>query len=103
VLRKWVSRFDLWPYVERFALDCERELRAELGEAPFWGIEPLLEGLPFFVGFSGLFKEWGGAREGFGPGSPGQSCHASARALCGGGMAIDLSESMGAGKACEQS
>jgi hypothetical protein len=34
VLRKWVSRFDLWPYVERFALDTERELRAELGEAP---------------------------------------------------------------------
>ncbi|KIY99116.1 hypothetical protein MNEG_8846 [Monoraphidium neglectum] len=34
VLRKWVSRFDLWPYVERFALDCERELRAELGGKP---------------------------------------------------------------------
>lgn len=34
VLRKWVSRFDLWPYVERFALDTERELRAELGGKP---------------------------------------------------------------------
>ncbi|GBF89213.1 sucrose synthase [Raphidocelis subcapitata] len=34
VLRKWVSRFDLWPYVERFALDVERELRAELGGKP---------------------------------------------------------------------
>lgn len=34
VLRKWVSRFDLWPYVERFALDVERELRAELGGRP---------------------------------------------------------------------
>ena len=33
-LRKWVSRFDLWPYVENFTLDVERELRAELGGKP---------------------------------------------------------------------
>jgi hypothetical protein len=28
VLRKWVSRFDLWPYVEQFTLDVQREIMA---------------------------------------------------------------------------
>jgi sucrose synthase len=34
VLRKWVSRFEVWPYLERFALDAAQELRAELGAVP---------------------------------------------------------------------
>jgi sucrose synthase len=34
VLKKWVSRFDLWPYVERYTLDVQREILAELGQKP---------------------------------------------------------------------
>ena len=34
VVPHWVSRFRIWPYLERFALDAERELLAELGERP---------------------------------------------------------------------
>ncbi|HSG49692.1 MAG TPA: sucrose synthase [Longimicrobiales bacterium] len=34
VLQPWVSRFQIWPYLERFALDAERELLAELGGRP---------------------------------------------------------------------
>lgn len=34
VLPQWISRFDLWPYLERYALDAERELLAELGGRP---------------------------------------------------------------------
>jgi sucrose synthase len=34
VLPSWVSRFDIWPYLERFALDAEREVLAELGGRP---------------------------------------------------------------------
>ncbi|NBC49331.1 MAG: sucrose synthase [Gammaproteobacteria bacterium] len=34
VLPHWVSRFRIWPYLERFALDAERELLAELGGRP---------------------------------------------------------------------
>jgi hypothetical protein len=34
VLRQWVSRFDVAPYLERFALDVERELLAMLGRPP---------------------------------------------------------------------
>src|SRR5690606_11068953 len=34
VVRPWISRFRIWPYLERFALDAERELRAELGGRP---------------------------------------------------------------------
>lgn len=34
VLRKWVSRFDLWPYVEQYTLDVQREIMAELGQKP---------------------------------------------------------------------
>lgn len=34
VVRPWVSRFKIWPYLERFAVDAERELLAELGRRP---------------------------------------------------------------------
>jgi hypothetical protein len=27
VLREWVSRFDIYPFLERFALDVEKEVR----------------------------------------------------------------------------
>jgi sucrose synthase len=33
-LPQWVSRFEIWPYLERFSLDVERELLAELGGRP---------------------------------------------------------------------
>lgn len=33
-MKKWVSRFDLWPYVERYTLDVQREILAELGQKP---------------------------------------------------------------------
>jgi sucrose synthase len=31
---RWISRFRIWPYLERYALDAERELLAELGGRP---------------------------------------------------------------------
>jgi len=34
VVRPWISRFQIWPYLERFARDAERELLAELGGRP---------------------------------------------------------------------
>jgi sucrose synthase len=34
IKREWVSRFDLWPYLERYARDAGRELLAELGGRP---------------------------------------------------------------------
>jgi len=34
VVPHWISRFEIWPYLERFALDAERELLAELGGRP---------------------------------------------------------------------
>lgn len=34
VLRKWVSRFDVWPYLEQFAQDVGKEMPAELGSQP---------------------------------------------------------------------
>jgi sucrose synthase len=34
ILPRWISRFDLWPYLERYARDAERELLAELGGRP---------------------------------------------------------------------
>ncbi len=34
VLPHWVSRFDIWPYLERFAEEVETELLAELGGVP---------------------------------------------------------------------
>ena len=30
VLNKWVSRFDLWPYLERFTIDATKEILAEM-------------------------------------------------------------------------
>jgi sucrose synthase len=33
-IQEWVSRFDIWPYLARYAVDAERELLAELGERP---------------------------------------------------------------------
>lgn len=34
VLRHWVSRFDIWPYLERYARDVEREALAQFGGKP---------------------------------------------------------------------
>ncbi|MGB5717742.1 MAG: sucrose synthase [Gammaproteobacteria bacterium] len=34
VLPHWISRFEVWPYLERFSLDAERELLAELRGRP---------------------------------------------------------------------
>lgn len=34
VVRHWISRFEIWPYLEQYALDAERDLRAELGGRP---------------------------------------------------------------------
>ncbi len=34
VMPHWISRFEIWPYLEQFALDVERELTAELGGRP---------------------------------------------------------------------
>ncbi|MBW2550788.1 MAG: sucrose synthase [Deltaproteobacteria bacterium] len=31
VIPQWISRFAVWPYLERYAVDAERELLAELG------------------------------------------------------------------------
>ena len=34
VVPQWISRFEVWPYLERFAADTEKELLAELGVRP---------------------------------------------------------------------
>ncbi len=34
VVPHWISRFELWPWLEQYALDAERELLAELGARP---------------------------------------------------------------------
>ena len=34
VVPQWISRFELWPYVERYTDDVARELKAELGGRP---------------------------------------------------------------------
>ena len=34
VVRHWIPRFEVWPYLERFAIDAETELLAELGGKP---------------------------------------------------------------------
>lgn len=34
VVPHWLSRFDIWPYLERFSHEVERELLAELGDRP---------------------------------------------------------------------
>ncbi len=31
VIPQWISRFEVWPYLERYAIDAEHELLAELG------------------------------------------------------------------------
>ena len=30
----WTARFDVWPYLERFALDVETEVLVEMGGKP---------------------------------------------------------------------
>jgi len=34
IIPQWISRFEIWPYLERFALESESALKAELGEKP---------------------------------------------------------------------
>ena len=34
IIPQWISRFDIWPYLERFTQEVEHELRAELGGRP---------------------------------------------------------------------
>ncbi len=34
IIPHWISRFEIWPFLERYALDAERELLAELGGRP---------------------------------------------------------------------
>jgi sucrose synthase len=34
VVPHWISRFKIWPYLERFSRDVEREMLAELGDRP---------------------------------------------------------------------
>ena len=34
VLPQWISRFEVWPYLERFSAEVEKELLAELGGRP---------------------------------------------------------------------
>ncbi|MCW3490156.1 sucrose synthase [Dethiobacter alkaliphilus] len=34
VVRHWISRFNIWPYLERFSQDAEKEVLAELGAKP---------------------------------------------------------------------
>lgn len=34
VTHNWISRFEIWPYLETFAIDAERELLAQLGGRP---------------------------------------------------------------------
>ncbi|HSM03560.1 MAG TPA: sucrose synthase [Longimicrobiales bacterium] len=34
VVPRWISRFEIWPYLERYAVDAQRELLAELGGRP---------------------------------------------------------------------
>jgi sucrose synthase len=34
IVPHWISRFEVWPYLERFALEAEKEVLAELGGRP---------------------------------------------------------------------
>jgi sucrose synthase len=34
IIPQWISRFEIWPYLERFSLEAEREVLAELGARP---------------------------------------------------------------------
>ena len=36
ILSKWISRFDLWPYLERYTIDATREV-GEVVSHVFWG------------------------------------------------------------------
>ena len=34
VIPQWISRFHVWPYLERFAIEAQREFREEVGQDP---------------------------------------------------------------------
>ena len=34
VIPQWISRFEIWPYLERFSIEAEKEVLAELGVRP---------------------------------------------------------------------
>jgi sucrose synthase len=34
IIQHWISRFEIWPYLQQFAVDVEHELLAELGQRP---------------------------------------------------------------------
>ncbi|MBO3460324.1 sucrose synthase [Aetokthonos hydrillicola Thurmond2011] len=34
ITQEWISKFEIWPYLEKFAIDAERELLAQLRGAP---------------------------------------------------------------------
>jgi sucrose synthase len=34
IIPQWISRFEIWPYLERFTLDTEKDILAELGGRP---------------------------------------------------------------------
>jgi sucrose synthase len=34
IVHQWISRFDIWPYLERFTIDAEKEVLAEMGGQP---------------------------------------------------------------------
>lgn len=34
IIPQWISRFEIWPYLERFAAEAKREISAELGARP---------------------------------------------------------------------
>lgn len=34
IIPHWISRFEIWPYLEQFAIEAERELLAELSDRP---------------------------------------------------------------------
>ncbi|MGD8281714.1 MAG: sucrose synthase [Gemmatimonadota bacterium] len=34
IMPAWISRFDVWPYLERFTVEAEREVLAEIGSRP---------------------------------------------------------------------
>jgi sucrose synthase len=34
IIPHWISRFRIWPYLERYALDAEREILAQIGDRP---------------------------------------------------------------------
>jgi len=34
LMREWISRFEIWPYLEQYAIDTEKVILAELGDRP---------------------------------------------------------------------